>query len=224
VPVTVTGRDFDCRQCRGATLLDGLAAPVTGVWLIGSRSATRLAPAVTVANPRQDRSWTPMIPSRRIPPILSSSPCPHRAHARSRPARVVRHGPGRRRSGRFVQLRTRKEPETRIVPSIPGQHLACYNSRLAARRWSAPGPVPVTGRDLDCRQCRGATLLDGLAAPVTGVWLMIRVAQRRDGSGIPVRNPSCYRDCASLSDGPSHGPGRTRNTIVTVRNELRIQA
>ena len=36
---------------------------------------------------------------------LVLSLCPHRALARRRPARVVRHGPGSRRAGRFVQLR-----------------------------------------------------------------------------------------------------------------------
>ncbi len=36
---------------------------------------------------------------------LSSSLCPHGAPTRRLPTRVVRHGPGRRQSGRFVQLR-----------------------------------------------------------------------------------------------------------------------
>ena len=39
---------------------------------------------------------------------LASSLCLHRAPSRRLPSRVVRHGPGRRRSGRFVQFR--KEP------------------------------------------------------------------------------------------------------------------
>ncbi len=55
-----------------------------------------------MADPLQDRLWTT---NRRFPPILSSLLCPHRAPARRLPARVVRRGPGRRRSGRFVQLR-----------------------------------------------------------------------------------------------------------------------
>jgi hypothetical protein len=51
-----------------------------------------------------------------VPPILSSSLWPHRAPARRLPTRVVRHGPGRRRSGRFVQLWKEQSFILRLFP------------------------------------------------------------------------------------------------------------
>jgi hypothetical protein len=56
---------------------------------------------------------------RRFPPISSSSLCPHRRRAitRRRSALVVRRGPGRRRAGRFVQLRKESFPGGLLPPA-----------------------------------------------------------------------------------------------------------
>ncbi len=88
-----------------------------------------------MANPRQDRSWTPI---QRFPPILSSSLWTHRAPTRRLPSPMSRDT-GRAATGRDGSFNSGKNyivlPEEEVRGTGTGKNNL---NEPADRRWSGP--------------------------------------------------------------------------------------